>query len=109
MMDTIKVQVVFTEKTSRGEFTDALYFTQEDFAKLDPDELKKRKQERVDNWIYILENPVELPTPTVEDYTAELVEIERQKVQLDERKVVLTSLLTADEQDGDEYLAGRWG
>lgn len=45
-MDTIKIQVTFTIEEDGLSYTDALYFTQHEFDKLDPSDLKGMKQDR---------------------------------------------------------------
>jgi hypothetical protein len=86
--DTIKIQLTFTEQTSHGEFRDALYFTQEEYAELKPEDLEKRKQERIDNWTYQLEHPVAPIELTLNDYIESrnnlMKEIERCSDKIDE-------------------------
>jgi hypothetical protein len=95
MEDTIKIQLIFTFKTPHGEYRDALYFTQEDWAKIKPEDIEDKKKERIDNWIYQLEHPVIPKEPTKEELEKELVELEVQKLQLENRKTELTSLIAS--------------
>jgi hypothetical protein len=69
--DKIRVQVIFTEDTKYGKFTDALYYPIEEYSILGAKTLTDAKQARVDNWIYIIEHPVSVVTSTLTDYIEE--------------------------------------
>lgn len=56
MNDIIQVQVVFTEQTQYGDFRDALYFSLEEYATLTQADIDAKKQERLDSFIYNIEN-----------------------------------------------------
>ncbi len=61
-----RIQVLIQEETPYGQFNDALYFTQEEFATKTNAEIESAIQERVDNFINVIENPVEpeiVPNP----------------------------------------------
>lgn len=45
-----KIQVKFTWKAGDMSYSDALYFTPEQYEKLTPDEIEKMKLERMTNW-----------------------------------------------------------
>lgn len=51
-MDEVKVMVKFTipDPDTGASYTDALYFTTDDYVNLEPKELERLKQERFDNW-----------------------------------------------------------
>jgi len=78
MEEKIFIQVRFKDKTSHGEYNDALYFTQEEHAKTEQKEIDKLKQERVDNWVYLLEHPTPYVEPTEEELTKYKEELQRQ-------------------------------
>tara|TARA_B110000503_G_scaffold113785_1_gene170880 strand:+ start:1408 stop:1644 length:237 start_codon:yes stop_codon:yes gene_type:complete len=66
MIQSIKVQVIFTEPTKYGEFTDALYFSPEEFEAKTQEDLNVLKSERVENFVANIESEstkevVELP------------------------------------------------
>lgn len=89
MEEKIFIQIRFKEKTSHGEYNDALYFTQEEYASIDKATIDAMKQQRVNNWIYALEHPPEYVTPTKEileqmiaEKQQELQQIEQQKEEL---------------------------
>lgn len=63
MADTVRVQVLFTEDTDYGQFTDALYFTQDEYALLLPNDIEAMKQSRIDNWIAV----ITMPSPDISD------------------------------------------
>ena len=85
MADSVKVQVRFSKRTAQGvEFNDALYFTQEEYAALSPEQLEAMKQARFDNWQEIVitasNRPPVVPTrQELEQRRAEL-ELHRQSV-----------------------------
>lgn len=72
----VKVQVKFTENTAYGDFSDSLYFTESDYAKLKQKDLDILKKAKLDAWIYDKEHPA----PVVPYDPAK--DIIRQKVQL---------------------------
>lgn len=86
--DTVKIQLQFTVKTSYGEYSDALYFTIEQYLSLSKNDIDKLKQERVDQWIKFLETPQ--PPPKIlslEDLRNQIIDIQLQfddvKLQID--------------------------
>lgn len=83
MDDVIKVMLSFSADTKHGVYNDNLYFTQDEFAKISPDDLAAMKQHRVDNWVYQIENPPVAVELTKEDLQAELAEIVQQKAELE--------------------------
>jgi hypothetical protein len=84
MPDVIRIQVIFTETDpTHGEYRDALYYTQEEWAALTPGELDAAKAARVAAWVYTLEHPSPPPpAPPVRIYS----------------KFGFRSLMTLDEQ-----------
>ena len=67
---SVSVQVKFTEQTKYGSFTDALYFSPDEFSTISQDDIKALIKNRVDNYISV----VETPTQDVEPSKAELQE-----------------------------------
>lgn len=63
MADQIRVQVLFTEEVDINgnviPFTDALYFTPEEYEQKTQEEIQSLKQERIDNFVEAVINPVE--------------------------------------------------
>ena len=57
------VQVLFRKSTPYGEYQDALYFPQDDYEKLSPEEIEAMKQFRIDNWIAIITAPLKEEEP----------------------------------------------
>ena len=53
-IDTVRVAVGFVADTAKGKFSDTLYFTQDEFATLKPDELEAMKTSRIDNWLALV-------------------------------------------------------
>lgn len=79
--DTVMIQVRFRVETSHGQYNDALYFTQAEYASTSKAIIDSMKQERVDNWIYILENPPLYVEPTKEELQSVEADL---RAQLDE-------------------------
>jgi hypothetical protein len=96
MDDIIRVQVIFTVATKYGDFRDALYFTEEDYAKLDPEILAKLKKERVDAFIYRIENPPAVIEPTKEMLEQEAVGLRTQIASM------TAQLATVDQEIADK-------
>lgn len=76
---TMKIDFEFT--TQYGVFRDALYL--DDDHQLSDTELAALKQERLDNWLYIVENP-----PLLEPEIVELNGVLYEKVELDGQSVL---------------------
>lgn len=56
---TIKID--FERDTPYGTYRDALYLPDDHV--YTPEEIAAMEQERVDNWIYVMENPAPTPSP----------------------------------------------
>ena len=88
---TKKYQVLISEETKHGNFRDALYFD-----KLPDDkEIEIEAQERIDNWVYSIENPPEPVELTKEEIEKAIIDLENQKVSIDTQKLNYQTLLTA--------------
>lgn len=75
----MKIDFEFT--TQYGVFRDALYL--EDDHQLSEGEITALKQERLDNWLYAVENP-----PAPEPEIVELDGVQYQKVEIDGQTVL---------------------
>lgn len=75
---TIKIDFEFT--TKYGKFSDALYLP--DDHGLSQEQIAAMQQERLNNWLFAVENPLEPETETVEisGVTYEKIEIDGQIV-----------------------------
>jgi hypothetical protein len=73
--DDIKVRIRFEEDTPHGKYTDALYFTIDEYNIITQSEIATMKQERVDNWIYDVTHPTPTPKPTLADWKTREAEI----------------------------------
>ena len=69
--DKIYIQIRFSELTKHGQFSDSLYFTPEDYAKKSKEDITALEKQRVENWIYLIENPAVATEPTKEELEAE--------------------------------------
>jgi hypothetical protein len=76
----IKIMIGIQEQTSEGNFNDTLYYSFDDWNKKTADDIKADKQKRVDNWLYVLKNPVPIPyiEPTKADLQAEADTLQQQ-------------------------------
>lgn len=78
-METINIQIRFTEDTSHGTYSDALYYPIGFDLDKNRAEVEAEKQARVANWIQAIENPAPEVEPTPEDIEGELLSLEAQK------------------------------
>lgn len=75
------MQIIFEFTTKYGVFRDALYL--DDDHTLTEAEINALKQERLDNWLYAIENP-----PAPEPDTVEIDGVSYEKVELDGQTVL---------------------
>lgn len=87
--DQIFIQVRFREETPHGQYNDALYFTPEEYDKVEQETIDILKQERIDNWIYAVTHPAPYVEPTLEELKFMEVEL---TMQLDEIKTKIAIL-----------------
>ena len=67
MEDKVSIKVQFTRQVNGNNFTDSLYFTPEEYEAMSEKQMDKLKQERVDNFQAIIDNPPQPPEPTKEE------------------------------------------
>jgi hypothetical protein len=82
-MDTVRIQLQFEEDTPHGKFKSALYFTEDEWKKVKPEEIKAKKQKHVDSFIQAVETPYTEPVLTPEQIQGQLDELERQRLELE--------------------------
>jgi hypothetical protein len=80
------------EVTEHGNYNDSLYFNFEDWKALEKDDLAKRVQARVDNWIKVITTPVEPRIPTKEELLQAKQYILEQMAQVDAQMTELYSV-----------------
>ena len=91
-MDTVKVQVSFTvSDTPYGSFSDAIYFTEAEWA-ANPD-VEAMKQARVDAYVAARESMAAPQEPTQEQIEAHINAIDEQIVKLNNKKSSLQAKL----------------
>jgi len=73
------IKIDFEFETRHGKFRDALYVS-EDYT---DEQIQAMKQERLDNWIYSVENP-----PAPEPETVEIDGVTYEKVEIDGQVVL---------------------
>ena len=79
MPDEIAIRLTFTyDDPTWGTLTDALYFTQDEFAKMSQTDIDAAKQVRIDAFIANQKNPPPPPPPpppTLDDIAAQLSDL----------------------------------
>lgn len=95
-MEQVRVQVLFTEQTKHGEFTDALYFTPAEYAAMNKASIDQLKQERVDKHVEAIDKAPLRPGPTKAEIQAELDSLDAEKVQLQSALLNANAALTVD-------------
>ena len=78
-MQTVMIQVRFKEKTEHGEFNDALYYTESEYASVTQKDIDKEKKKRVDAWVDIVKNPPPYIEPTDEELIKMADDLESEK------------------------------
>jgi len=81
-MDTTKIQLQFTKQTPHGKFTSTLYFTEDEWKKIKPEEIEAKKQKHVDAFIAVVEAPSHKKTAD---------EIEYELYMLDEQEKLIAA------------------
>lgn len=76
--DEVMVQVRFSEQTAYGQYQDALYYTQDDYANLKQADLDAAKEARVNNWVDSIENAPIPEEPSLESLQVYKGELENQ-------------------------------
>jgi len=89
---TKSVQIRFEEETEQGRFCDALYFTEEQYAKLSDKDIQVAIDERVANWVAVVTAPPMEPEP-VSDEELQAQETAKVDALLDQLAAVDTTLL----------------
>ena len=64
------------------EFNDCLYFSEEEYSKLDPKDLDIQRQARIDVWVNVILNPTPRVEPTEEELAAYKTDLEKQLADL---------------------------
>lgn len=87
MSEQIFIQVRFKETVvvngSSIEFSDALYFSESEYATKQRSEIDALKQARMDNFKYVVEHPAPVVKPTKAELRAQRAEIQKQIDELD--------------------------
>lgn len=72
------IQVRFNEDTKYGNYSDALYFTQDQYALLTPEDINALAQARVDAWADFMSQPVLAHAETLEELKEISLNVEEQ-------------------------------
>lgn len=92
-MDEIYIHLKFNVETKFGKFTDSLLIPLDEYNNIDKNIIELKKQERVNNFIYLMENPVPEREPSKEDIENELQMLHIMESELVLRKVRCNSKL----------------
>lgn len=90
-----RVQILFTEDTQYGEYTDALYFTPEEYLLKTQADLDILKQQRVSGYVNAIKNAPAPVEPTKEELQAQIVSIDEQSASLAVQKVEIQAKIDA--------------
>ena len=61
----VRIQYLVAAETSAGSFSSALYFTPDEFSKIEGDEVKKMAQAQVDAWVTFCKEESQKVSPEV--------------------------------------------
>lgn len=81
-MDEIKIQLRFKSQTQFGEFNDAIYFTETEWANRVPSNIESQKNLRVSNWVNSVKNPPPIIPPTKAQLQLQADDLEKQLTDL---------------------------
>lgn len=91
----VKIQIVFTEETKNGTFQDALYFTQDEYAKLKQEDIDAMIKQRVDEHNAMVDNPPPEPVLTEEQLIQQKQQLLDQAAQLEAQAASVDAKITA--------------
>ena len=89
MSQEVFIQVKFKEHTEVGEYNDAIYFTEDEYAVVDQKSIDQIKKKRVDNFVDSIKNPPPVEEPTKEELQKIMEELDLQKVLIDQQLIDL--------------------
>lgn len=80
----ILVTVRFTEdvdfgKGDKRQYSDSIFYTQDEYEKIKQEDIDAEKNRRVDNWKYAVQNPPAYMEPTKAELEEELARIESER------------------------------
>lgn len=78
-----QIVIKFRQPTEHGEYSDALYFTREEYAKLSEADIEAMIATRVSNWIAVITAP--RAEPTEEEKTAQVDVMKQQQLATQEQ------------------------
>ena len=79
----VKVQVKFKEQTEVGEYSDAIYYTMEEWKKVKQSDIDVEKTKRKNNYIEKVKAPIPVYVPTQEELDEQIRLLEQQKYELE--------------------------
>jgi hypothetical protein len=89
------IQIRFSVDTPQGTFTDAIYYTQAEFAALPGGAIATEKARRVQAWRQAILNPPTPPTPSTDDLQRSIDEIDETREQFLLRRQALLAACRA--------------
>lgn len=78
-----QIVIKFRQPTEHGEYSDALYFTREEYAKLSEADIEAMIATRVSNWIAVITAP--RPEPTEKEKAAQVDAMKQQQLATQEQ------------------------
>jgi hypothetical protein len=87
MSEQVRIQVLFSEETKHGNYTDALYFTLEEYQNLDKKDLELMKKDRIKNYEKIVADAAKKtpPEPKIEELQATAEGLKQQLENINEK------------------------
>jgi hypothetical protein len=106
MGQTVMMQIRFSEdvlvKGMTLSYSDALYYTPEQYAAMKQSDIDAVKAERVANWKNIVENPAPVKEVTKEELIAQIAAMDEQKVSLEAQKAEIEAKIVAMDAVAEE-------
>lgn len=85
------------ENTAVGEFNDAIYFTEAEFAAVSQQEIIDEAQKRIDQWVFGIQNPPVAIEPTKEQLLEQKVQLEAFVAELNSKIAKIDATPIAEE------------
>lgn len=105
----VKVMVPIVEKTAEGEFRDCLYFTMDQWLKLNDSDIVDQKNQRKTSWLSFItqaKQPQPVVEPTLEDVETKVKQaedtIKQQQSELETLKSILIEVVAIRDLRGDD-------
>lgn len=82
MREQVLIQVRYSMPTDYGDYSDAIYYTPDQWKNIKQDDIDAEKQKRVNAYLDVVHNPPIVKEPTKEDLERDIAVIDKQKAEL---------------------------